>query len=88
MFLIANAVIRALEEGGDTIDIEDFRKIFELKFLHFNPENPFTLSDWASRAGAAMMDDRGGTGALLAAKPDKKPTRKRGRPRKTAKATK
>ncbi|KMK67567.1 ATP-binding protein [Puniceibacterium sp. IMCC21224] len=84
MFLIANAVIRALEEGGDTVDIEDFRKIFELKYLHFNPENPFNLSDWASRAGAAVTDVGSGDETLLPPKSAKKPARKRGRPRKAA----
>ncbi len=30
------ATVRALEEGGDTVDIEDFKRIFDLKYLHYN----------------------------------------------------
>ena len=39
------ATVRALEEGGDTVDIEDFKRIFDLKYLHYNPDNPFNISD-------------------------------------------
>lgn len=83
MFLIATAVSRALEEGGNTVDIEDFRQIFDLKYLHFNPENPFNVSDWASRTGAAMFD------GVVPLEPAKvaAPKKKRGRPRKKTGAT-
>ena len=80
MFLIAMATVRALEEGGDTVDIEDFKRIFDLKYLHYNPDNPFNISDWASRAGAAMIDDAASSKSVKAAKPK----RKRGRPRKNS----
>jgi type II secretory pathway predicted ATPase ExeA len=87
MFLIANAVVRALEEGGDSVDIEDFRRIFDLKFLHYNPENPFATSDWASRASAIMLSEETVAASIFTQDPIEKPKRKRGRPRKTAEGT-
>lgn len=82
MFLIANAVVMALEEGGDTVDIEDFRQVFDLKYLHFNPENPFNLSDWASRASSSEMNHPTMPDNHLSVEPRVKSRRKRGRPRK------
>ncbi|MFN4153492.1 MAG: ATP-binding protein [Paracoccaceae bacterium] len=84
MLLIATAVVRALEEGGSAVDIEDFCKSFALKYLHFNPENPFVLSDWASRASAAVLDAPGSAGIYFESDPVEKPVKKRGRPRKNA----
>jgi hypothetical protein len=87
MFLIANSVVRALEEGGDTVDIEDFRRFFDLKYRHFNPENPFNISDWASRASAIMLAPPTAATDIYNQDPTEKPKRKRGRPRKTAEAS-
>lgn len=85
MFLIANAVVRALEEGGDTVDIEDFRRIFDLKYRHFNPENPFVISDWASRASAIILAAPTAETDIRTGDPTERPKRQSGRSRKTAK---
>lgn len=52
MRLISTSIVLALEEGGSAVDVEDFRRVFDLQLLHFNPENPFRLSDWANRSTA------------------------------------
>lgn len=54
MRLISTSIVLALEEGASAVDIEDFRRVFDLNLLYFNPENPFRLSDWASRSTASF----------------------------------
>src|SRR3990167_5426104 len=54
MRLISTSIVLALEEGASAVDIEDFRRVFDLNLLYFNPENPFRLSDWASRSTAGF----------------------------------
>ncbi|WP_096785920.1 TniB family NTP-binding protein [Rhodobacter sp. CZR27] len=56
MRLISTSIVLALEEGASALDIEDFRRVFDLDLLYLNPENPFLLSDWAARATAAVGD--------------------------------
>lgn len=70
--LITTSIVLALENGAPELDIDDFRQVFDFELLHFNPENPFLLSDWATRASAtegvgggpdavALRDDDFGT---------------------------
>lgn len=88
MFLIVNSVIRAVEQGGDTVDIEDFSEFFDMKYLHFNPENPFKHSDWSSRTHAASTDGPDGSNVFFEGVSAPAPPKKRGRPRKSAGKTK
>lgn len=82
MFLIVNAIIRAVEQDGDTVEADDFRRVFDMKYLHFNNLNPFAESDWTARAEAAALDSAGSSAVFFdddLAPPQKK---KRERPRK------
>ena len=88
MFLIVNSVIRAVEQGRDTVDIEDFSEFFDMKYLHFNPENPFKHSDWSSRAHAATTDGPDGSNVFFEGVSAPVPPKKRGRPRKSTGTTK
>jgi len=82
MRLISTSIVLALEEGAAVLDIEDFRRIFDLKMLHFNPENPFVLSDWATRASA--VDGDGGNALRDSDFGDARKARRRGKSRKGA----
>ena len=84
MFLIVNSVIRAIEQGGDAVDIEDFREFFDMKYLHFNPENPFEHSDWSSRALAATTVGPDASNVFFEGVAAAAPPKKRGHPRKSA----
>lgn len=84
MFLIVSAVIRAFECGSDTVEADDFRRIFDLKYLHFNAENPFAQSDWADRVEAATLTGAGSSSVFFDDEIAPAPKKKRGRPRKNA----
>lgn len=84
MRLVSSAIIYAMEDGANAVEIEDFSKTFDLQFLHFNPENPFTSRDWQQKAVSApdnpdLSDSLFGDGHVEPAK------KKRGRPRKAVK---
>ncbi|WP_312531769.1 ATP-binding protein [Paracoccus sp. (in: a-proteobacteria)] len=84
MFLTVNAVIRAFEQGGDTVEAEDFRKVFDLKYLHFNAQNPFVPREWAPAIHEAAVEegDRSSVFFDVDLVPPA-PKKKRGRPRKS-----
>ena len=63
MRLLTTSIVHALEEGGKAVEIEDFATVFDLQFLHFNTENPFTVRNWAARIGAEPSD--AGNGDIL-----------------------
>lgn len=88
MRLIATSVVHAVEEGGDALDIEDFREVFELQFLHYNEENPFVLSDWAARAGAGKSPEVNSACLYFGDGPSTPLAQKRGRRRKKAGSSK
>lgn len=88
MRLIATSVVHAVEEGGNALDIEDFREVFELQFLHYNDENPFVLSDWAARAGAGNSPEVNSANLYFGDGPSTPPARKRVRRRKKAGSSK
>lgn len=82
MRLISTSIVLALEEGASAVDVEDFRRIFDLQLLYSNPVNPFSLSDWANRSTAAFSQ----TGQVndndfgaADKKPKRRTTRKRSR---------
>ena len=53
MRLLTTSIVYALEDGAKTVEVEDFAAVFDLQFLHFNGENPFTVRNWAARVGSA-----------------------------------
>ncbi|WP_172600840.1 ATP-binding protein [Cereibacter sphaeroides] len=65
MRLITTSIVLALEEGAPALDIEDFRRVFDIELLYFNPENPFLPSDWVARASAVGGENGGPVGAPI-----------------------
>lgn len=57
MRLIVMSVIHAREDGATSLDIEDFRSVFDITFKSFNPLNPFEFSGWGDGMGTV---ERGG----------------------------
>lgn len=53
MRLLTSSLVYALEDGAKAVEVEDFAAVFDLQFLHFNAENPFTIRNWAARVGSA-----------------------------------
>lgn len=88
MFLIVNAIIRTIEQDGDAVEADDFRKIFDMKYLHFNAQNPFIRHDWADRAEALSARGAGSSAVFFGDGEVPTPKKKRGRPRKNAEAGK
>ena len=66
----------------------NFSEFFDMKYLHFNPENPFKHSDWSSRAHGATTDGPDATNVFFEGVSAPAPPKKRGRPRKGAGNTK
>lgn len=56
MRLLTSSIVHALEDGAKAVETEDFATVFDLQFLHFNSENPFTVRNWAARIGAEPND--------------------------------
>lgn len=54
MVMIASAIVFAHEEGSSTVDVEDFREFYQLKYARLSPENPFVHTDWSARVLATM----------------------------------
>ena len=54
MLLVATSIAHALEEGDNTVDIEDFELVFDILFRRLNPENPFAVDDWSPASEDVM----------------------------------
>jgi len=53
MRLLTSSIIYALEDGAKAVEMDDFATVFDLQFLHFNSENPFTIRNFGARVSSA-----------------------------------
>ncbi|MFU8863977.1 MAG: ATP-binding protein [Rhodobacterales bacterium] len=56
MRLLTTSIVYALEDGAKAVEAEDFATVFNLQFLHFNPENPFMISNYKARISPSQDD--------------------------------
>lgn len=56
MRLLTSSIVYALEDGAKAVEAEDFATVFNLQFLHYNPENPFTISNFGARISSPQDD--------------------------------
>ena len=86
MVMIASAIAFAHEEGGNTVEVQDFREFYQLKYARLSPENPFARTDWSARVLATMSTASDTSTAFFDddAAPASPPKPRRGRKKKGA----